>query len=298
MRLFTNGQAAAIAALGVESLIHPLDTLITRFQAPGFSLTYQNTHGSLQPALFRGLYNGIAPTLVTTVPASIAFFSIYEWAKPAFEQALGGEKPNATSRAVAHAASSAVAELVACAIINPAEVLKQNAQVAISTGSDIRLIPVFTILKKCARNPRKMWTGYTALLASRLPSTSLTLSLYENLKGRWAQEIGPSADVLDQVKRSFCAAGAAGGLVSVMFVPIDVVKTRMRLAGMDYHRKAHPPSLPVRPILIARKILTTDGLAGLFRGGALTCVAAALSNALYLGCYEGLGMYYAQQRPI
>jgi hypothetical protein len=112
------------------------------------------------------------------------------------------------------------------------------------------------------------------------------------------------------VKVSGITAGIGGAIASLLFVPIDVVKTRMRLP-----EKA-PPSHPLQPealftsvlsrekvrkpaargpISIAKGILVKDGVSGLFRGATVTCIAAAVGNGLFLGCYEGLKLHYAHE---
>ena len=42
---------------------------------------------------------------------------------------------------------------------------------------------------------------------------------------------------------------------------------------------------------IARDVLRKEGVAGLFRGSTLTCVAAVVGSGLYIGCYEGAKIY-------
>ncbi|KAF5024404.1 hypothetical protein F66182_3490 [Fusarium sp. NRRL 66182] len=309
--LFLTRQAAAFAALSVEFVVHPFDTLITRIQSPEYIPKYRSLEGKLQPALFRGLYRGLTPTVITTIPASVTFFTIYEKAKSAL-QPSEGFKPGSLSQTAVHAASSALADMVACAIINPSEVLKQNAQVSRFSEGQGQRFPVLAALKHFSRQPLKLWTGYTVLVAGNLPRTSLTFSIYEYLKGSWLQRSKNAKSIKEQVRVSACTAGVGGALASLLFVPVDVVKTRMRLpekAPPSHHlqpealfsaslsrEKARQPSAR-GPISIAKGILLRDGVSGLFRGATVTCVAAAVGNGLFLGCYEGLKLYYANEGP-
>lgn len=221
-----------------------------------------------------------------------------------------GLKPGSLSQTAVHAASSALADMVACAIINPSEVLKQNAQVSRFSEGGGQRFPVLSALKHFVRHPLKLWTGYTVLVAGNLPRTSLTFSIYEYLKARWLRRFGSNPSISEQVKVSGITAGIGGSIASLLFVPVDVVKTRMRLP-----EKA-PPSHPLQPealftsalsrnkarkpsargpFSIAKGILVRDGVSGLFRGATVTCIAAAVGNGLFLGCYEGLKLYYAQE---
>ncbi|KIL87429.1 hypothetical protein FAVG1_09135 [Fusarium avenaceum] len=301
--------AAAVAALSVEFVVHPFDTLITRIQSPEYVPKYRSHEGKLQPSLFRGLYRGIGPTVVTTIPASITFFGIYETAKKSLQPTEGLE-PGSISQIAVHATSSALADMVACAIINPSEVLKQNAQVSRFSEGRGQKYPVLAALKHFSRHPLKLWTGYTVLVAGNLPRTSLTFSIYEYLKSSWLQRSDDPKSIAQQVKVSGVTAGIGGAIASLLFVPIDVVKTRMRLpekapashplqpeslfTSTLSREKARKPAAQ-GPISIAKGILVKDGISGLFRGAAVTCIAAAVGNGLFLGCYEGLKLHYAYE---
>jgi len=94
---------------------------------------------------------------------------------------------------------------------------------------------------------------------------------------------------------SAVSAGLAGGVTAALFVPVDVVKTRMRLAAGTSVRETRPHLNPgPGPLAVARQVVGAEGTAGLFRGLGLTCVAAALGSGLYLGCYEWWKMYFAE----
>ncbi|KAJ4003463.1 hypothetical protein NW752_012079 [Fusarium irregulare] len=301
--------AAAVAALSVEFVVHPFDTLITRIQSPEYIPKYRSHQGKLQPSLFRGLYRGIAPTVITTIPASVTFFGIYEKAKTTL-QPKEGLKPGSMAQIAVHVASSALADMVACAIINPSEVLKQNAQVSRFSEGGGQRFPVLSALKHFSRQPLKLWTGYTVLVAGNLPRTSLTFSIYEYLKATWLKRLDKSPSITEQVKVSGITAGIGGAIASLLFVPIDVVKTRMRLpekappshllqpeslfTSTLSREKARKPAAS-GPISIAKNILVRDGVSGLFRGATVTCIAAAVGNGLFLGCYEGLKLHYAKE---
>ncbi|KAH1488167.1 hypothetical protein LV164_006325 [Aspergillus fumigatus] len=301
--------AAGIAAVGVELLTHPLDTLITRLQSPAYASTYQRANGRINPVLYRGLYQGFGPTIITSIPASVAFFTIYEATKSTLQpnEAIPSSK---TRELATYAISSAVADLVACAITNPAEVLKQNAQV-VHAQSEHSRSPLLSTVRHFSRHPTKLWVGYTMLAAGHLPGTSLTFSMYEYLKSSWFEvPQGSSSDVRAHFKGSFYGGALASAAVSLLFVPVDVVKTRMRLAAGTPIYARLPLKADIRPIppsvkaegvssanavAVAKGILLKEGVQGLFRGGALTCLAAGLGGGLFLGCYDALKVYFGGQ---
>ncbi|KAL6787284.1 mitochondrial carrier domain-containing protein [Trichoderma sp. SZMC 28012] len=288
--------AAAVATVVVDVTVHPMDTIITRIQSPTYRTHYRQLNGLFHPSLFRGLYQGFGPTLIAGIPSSAAFFAIYEASKSLFENAQKSGHLQFVPLPIAHAISGAAADLMACAIINPAEVLKQNAQVSrqrsTSPGQRSHLMQA---LKTFSRQPTRLWTGYTMLVASSLPGTSLTFSLYEWLKKRLtAGDSGLARDIQYQAKVSAVSAAVAAGCASCIFVPVDVVKTRMRLAaGGNTPASSSAKTVVQGPMATAKNILRTEGVTGLFRGLTFTFLASMFGAGLYLGCYEGCKLYMA-----
>lgn len=115
------------------------------------------------------------------------------------------------------------------------------------------------------------------------------------------------------------SAGTAGSVAAVATTPIDVVKTRIMLSASDSGdrdksqalkqaeaRGADPKAEVERAqqaarggraggFAVGREIWRTEGLKGLFRGGALRGIWTALGAGLYLGTYES-GRKYLENR--
>lgn len=100
------------------------------------------------------------------------------------------------------------------------------------------------------------------------------------------------------------SAGTAGSLAAVVTTPIDVVKTRIMLSagsGGDDDRERQRGKNAKAEIeraqqaarggraggwAVGKEVLRTEGVRGLFRGGALRGAWTALGSGLYLGVYE------------
>lgn len=230
-----------------------------------------------------------------------------------------------------HAVASSAGELVSCLILTPAEVLKQNAQMVSQRQRSPTSSKIFdgnaTIqaLRKF-NSPTQLWRGYTALAGRNLPFTAMHFPLFEHLRtsihasrkrnGRSTGSLWETATV------TAVSAGSAGSIAAVITTPIDVVKTRIMLSAadgdqprgeeqkkiiMEVEAQGKDPKAEIEKaqqaarsgraggLAVGKEILRTEGVKGLFRGGALRGAWTALGSGLYLGVYES-GRRYLEGR--
>ncbi|KAJ5527721.1 hypothetical protein N7513_011880 [Penicillium frequentans] len=209
--------AGAFAAVSVDFLVYPFDTLKTRVQSPDYERVFKDvrTGAVKRNVLFRGLYQGVWSVVFSTIPSSGAFFTTYEAVKYAFYNSstnIGSESQSQNSRStirlpfahsiptpIIHAIASSSAEMVSCLILTPAEVLKQNAQMVNSSqgqpGADSRhastdkyikqnTSAMRQVLTRFKAHPWRLWSGYTALVGRNLPFTGLQFPLFEFTRTR------------------------------------------------------------------------------------------------------------------
>lgn len=290
--------------------MYPLDTLKTRLQAPDYNDVYKNANGTTKRTLYRGLYQGIGSIILITIPSSGAFFTTYEALKFTLGEAV---PPNSTlylPQPLLHSIASGGAELVSCAILTPAEVLKQNAQVYRSEAGK-RGSTSWAVFKQFRNNPTRLWRGYTALAARNLPFTALQFPVFEHLKTyfmerRKTKKGGQPVDgILERARITAMSAGLAGSGAAWITTPIDVVKTRIMLSANEESGKpkGQQTNLLTQGLAgsrksgwsIAKEVLQKEGTKGLFRGAALRAGWTAIGSGLYLGVYEG-GRFYLEAR--
>jgi solute carrier family 25 S-adenosylmethionine transporter 26 len=124
--------------------------------------------------------------------------------------------------------------LVSCAILTPAEVIKQNAQM-VDTAKGDKANATLQTLARFKSNPLALWRGYTALAGRNLPFTALQFPLFERLKEaikKHRQDRGTRTNtLLENGLITAASAGTAGAFAAVVTTPVDVVKTRIMLAA-------------------------------------------------------------------
>ena len=285
----------------------------TRIQSPKYEQIYKHQNGSINRALFRGLYQGVGSIILITIPSSGAFFTTYE----ALKYFLNDTPLNSTlyvPEAAINAVSSGGAELVSCAILTPAEVLKQNAQMIGRDGKKSGISSSWQVLKQFKNNPSRLFRGYTALAARNLPFTGLQFPVFEHLKKHFLEKRKvrnggkPVEGIFERASITAMSASMAGSGAAWITTPIDVVKTRIMLAaGEEVAASAHVESgQNLSPQMrqaaqksgwtVAREIFRTEGVRGMFRGGLLRSAWTAVGSGLYLGVYEGGRFYLEGQR--
>ncbi|KAL5396506.1 hypothetical protein PMIN06_001630 [Paraphaeosphaeria minitans] len=230
--------AGAVAAFTVDLLVYPLDTLKTRLQSPNYAKLYTNA-ATQKPnaAMFRGLYQGVGSVIIATLPSSGAFFTTYERTKAFFNHINPptSSHPNGLiPTPIVHAGASSIAELVSCAILTPAEVIKQNAQM-VSAGSKTNA--TVQTLAKFKSSPLALWRGYTALAGRNLPFTAMQFPMFEKMKETIKdyreRKDERTGTIIESAWITAVSAGTAGSVAAVITTPIDVVKTRIMLSAVN-----------------------------------------------------------------
>lgn len=170
-----------------------------------------------------------------------------------------------------HAVASAGAEMASCAVLTPAEVIKQNAQVLQQSGphrvGQSSSLQAFRMLRRSEGGaPRSLWRGYAVLVARNLPFTTIHFPMFELFRGqlwKWRQHQGsgpsyastittgdddgpgqglhwsegehesPRGLIIETGMVTAGAAAGSGSLAAFITTPADVVKTRVMLEAVD-----------------------------------------------------------------
>ncbi|CAI7634795.1 unnamed protein product [Penicillium bialowiezense] len=325
--------AGAFAAVVVDFVVYPVDTLKTRIQSPDYTKVFKDAHtGTIKrQLLFKGLYQGVWSVVFSTIPSSGAFFTTYEAVKSILYNSSTQKTENNSSGGslnnirlpfkhslptpIMHGIASSTGEMVSCLMLTPAEVLKQNAQMVQGqhnqhgNKSAMRLV-----LSRFRHRPWRLWSGYTALVGRNLPTTALQFPLFEyirsNMTERWRKREGKPGDsqsqsnlLVERAGLTGISAALSGTVASTVTTPIDVVKTRIMLSAGTGELEGGKRDSDVKqttrtkkgPLAVGRDIVRNEGVRGLFKGGLIRAGWTAVALGLYLSLYES-GRFYLENR--
>lgn len=250
--------SGAIAGLGVDVVLFPLDTIKTRLQS---SQGFKSSGGFARP------FSGLGPVAIGSTPCAAMFFLVYE----------SGKRHLCTTNVPApliHMMSAALGETAACLIRVPVEIVKQRRQV------DHRMSSIY-ILKNAfkAEGPKGLYRGTISTIMRDVPFTLLQFPLWEWLKSTWAKKLKRKKVNAWQSGMCGAIAAAASGAVTT---PFDVAKTRIMLAD------AQSQLAKKQSTFYAMKcVYGSQGWGGLFSGLLPRVAWISVGGALFLGIYDG-----------
>ena len=249
-------------------VLHPIDTVKTRVQVtPG---KYPS-----RAALLKDLYDGILPPLVAGTPGSALFFGVKDYVQGA---ARASEAMAAVDPRVVTAAAVAVANVPYWLLQTPAEAVKTRLQArgrdasGGDAGAQAAAVEAPPTLSDRARD---LYAGYTSNLAYAFPVDVIKFLVYDEIKRRAKERNGGRA--LSPLTAALCGS-AASSFAQAVTTPLDVVRTRVMLAGSD---------AKTSDVLASMREMVDDEGAGVLMAGLPQRVARGmLGGAVQFSTYE------------
>ncbi|KAL8701983.1 MAG: hypothetical protein Q9201_004629 [Fulgogasparrea decipioides] len=264
--------AGALAGTTVDLSLYPIDTLKTRLQSSA---------GFYPSGGFRGIYAGVGSALIGSAPGAALFFVTYEGIKPRLRFLREGGHEDGSksggrgwSDAADHMLAASAAEVAACAIRVPTEVVKQRAQAAqqpssmaalrfiLAQRSEIGMIGVW----------REMYRGWGITIMREVPFTAIQFPLWEGMKSWRRRKTGRNE--VSAVESGFFGS-VAGAVAAGLTTPLDVLKTRMMLAK---ERQA--------AVSMCGEIWKTSGPKAFISGIGPRIMWISAGGAIFLGTYQ------------
>lgn len=162
----------------------------------------------------------------------------------------------------------------------PVSVVKTRLQVATKGAAERNAYSIAKGLLKTDGIPG-LYRGFGTVIFGAIPTRIIFLSVLETTKVSAFKMLQPFG--LSETTQAALANGVAGMTSSLfaqsVFVPIDVVSQKLMVQGYSGHAQYSGG------IDVARKILRSDGIRGLYRGFGLSVVTYSPSSAVWWASY-------------
>ena len=258
---FISGLIAGAAQKTAKGIVlHPLDTIKTRLQLKGGS-----QRSLLDAELYKQLYSGVGPAIVSGAPAASVFFAV----KDTLKQSL---KPQLGAGVLTTLVAVGGANIPYWVIRNPTEVIKarrQAGQVVDATSASQELWD--------EQGVGGFYRGYVSNIAYAYPVDASKFVIFDAIKAavkerNGGKKLSPVEAAVYGAFASSCAQGLA--------TPLDVARTRIMTAPSDQPAQAVPT--------VIREVWDTEGAAGIFAGLTPKFTRAVVSGALQFSVLESV----------
>lgn len=162
----------------------------------------------------------------------------------------------------------------------PLDTLRIRQQQNARSGSAISILRNVV----SAEGPSALYRGMAAPLASVTFQNAMVFQIYAVL----SRALDPSVSPKDPPSYKGVALGGlgTGALQSLMLTPVELVKIRLQLQNTS-HAEPHQALQPHKgPISVAKSIMRTEGLRGMYRGLTITVLRDAPAHGVYFWTYE------------
>lgn len=291
--ILRNALSSTMGAAVVATTVTPLDVVKIRLQAHVCQVGEPlpcgdplHVEGSLDAArkIFRsegvrGFWRGLNVTLLLAIPTTGLYFTLYEY----FRDQLAACAPDIPNPAMALMAG-ATARITTSTAASPLELARTSLQAGVG-GPQATVISVL----RDVRNTQGMaawWRGLAPTLMRDAPFSAIYWTAYETLKD-------PKRSILPRHMfrpgnefSVYLGAGiGAGGLAAICTVPPDVLKTR-RQAMITRSAPGDRPRPVPTSFEIMKRIVSSEGVRGLFRGAGPRVAKVAPSCAIMMSSFE------------
>ncbi|ESW11431.1 hypothetical protein PHAVU_008G029300 [Phaseolus vulgaris] len=168
----------------------------------------------------------------------------------------------------------------------PISVVKTRLQVATKDAVERNVLSVMKGILKTDGVPG-LYRGFGTVITGAIPARIIFLSTLETTKVAAFRMLEPFK--LSETTQAAIANGVAGMTSSIfaqsVFVPIDVVSQKLMVQGYSGHAQ-YSGGLDV-----ARKVLRSDGIRGLYRGFGLSVITYSPASAVWWASYGSSQRY-------
>jgi solute carrier family 25 protein 39/40 len=288
------------------------DCAVEQTQKKTFNSTFDGMRKIARNEGITTLWRGLSPTLVMAVPANIIYFTGYDWLRYNTSSPINKLSPDVYAPLFAGAS----ARMIAAIAVGPIELFRTRLQASTGVTATGHLTNTFNGVREmvAGHGYSSLWRGISLTLWRDVPFSAMYWFGYETIRGKLTdmrdQRRGRSLSREDRSLRrartrsqsrenhtatfmdSFTAGALSGSFASLVTMPFDVGKTRTQVyrdtattAATNAEKAAVAPA-EQSMVRLLRHIVSTEGIAGLWKGWIPRTLKVAPSCAIMISSYE------------
>ncbi|KAF7818171.1 nicotinamide adenine dinucleotide transporter 1, chloroplastic [Senna tora] len=295
--LLCNAGAGAAAGVLAATFVCPLDVIKTRFQVHGLpQLANGNVKGSLivgsleqifHKEGLRGMYRGLAPTVLALLPNWAVYFTMYDQLRSVL--CSDGERHHLSIGANMIAASGAGAATTIAT--NPLWVVKTRFQTQGMRPGVVPYRSTLSALRRIAHEEgiRGLYSGLVPALAG-ISHVAIQFPTYEKIKFYLASQDNTAMDKLP-ARDVAIASSIAKIFASTLTYPHEVVRSRLQEQGHHSERRY------AGVIDCVKKVFEQEGVSGFYRGCATNLLRTTPAAVITFTSFEMIHRFLVSLFP-
>ncbi|NXD90079.1 S2540 protein, partial [Chaetorhynchus papuensis] len=222
----------------------------------------------------KSLWSGLPPTLIMAVPTTAIYFTCYDQLCEALKNRPGKHEEHIPVIA------GSLSRFGSATVVSPLELIRTRMQYRKLSYKQLYLC---VSTKVAADGWVSLWGGWTSTVLRDVPFSALYWYNYERFKKMMCKKIGANEPTFFI---SFTSGAASGSIAAVITQPFDVMKTHRQTQLWESETLKIPQRDSTSTWAVMRKILASNGIAGLYAGIIPRLIKVAPACAIMISTYE------------
>ncbi|KAM9387506.1 mitochondrial glutathione transporter SLC25A40 [Phaethornis superciliosus] len=223
----------------------------------------------------KSLWSGLPPTLIMALPSTVIYFTCYDQLSQALKS-----RPDVDDEYIPVLAGS-LSRFGSVTVMSPLDLIRTRMQYRRLSYKQLYTC----ISSKVATDGWfSLWGGWSSTVLRDIPFSAMYWFNYETFKKMLCKEVGAQEPTF---LIAFTSGAASGSIAAVLTQPFDVVKTH-RQTGLWESETLKSKLLGhcTSTWAVMRKIVTKNGITGLFAGMTPRLFKVAPACAIMISTYE------------